>query len=216
MDMSTALDSHVAKWRTRWPEWALAQAFVPVAQRETVAAWFALVQELTDAAWGGADPTPGLAKLAWWQEELTGWSRGARRHPLGGALQRREAPWALLARSLPSLQASRARPGEELRLAPALVFPDAVASCEQALFADGGADAGPGAVAVVRLSLHGEHRLCHPETLVPGGATLPKASGATRPRRIHAGLVASRLDRPGEPLPPWRALLVAWRAARGG
>jgi hypothetical protein len=215
MDKSTALDSHVEKWRTRWPEWALAQAFVPVAQRQVVAAWFALVQELTDAAWGGTDPTPGLAKLAWWQEELSGWARGARRHPLGGVLQGRAAPWALLAQSLPSLQASRARPGEELRLAPALVFPEAVAGCERALFAGGDADAGPGAVAVVRLSLHGEHHLWHPETLVPGGAALSDASGATRPRRIHAALVGARLCRPAEPLPPWRALLVAWRGARG-
>src|SRR3546814_2770338 len=80
--MKTA-DEFTAKWRTRWPEWSIGVVFLPGAQRETAFAWFALVQELTDAAWSGADATPGLAKLAWWNEELQGWAKGARRHPLG-------------------------------------------------------------------------------------------------------------------------------------
>src|SRR5690606_20699556 len=58
----------IDKWRARWPEWEIASVFVPEAQRPLAEAWFSLLQELTDAAWGGADPTPGLAKLAWWQE----------------------------------------------------------------------------------------------------------------------------------------------------
>ena len=61
-----SLDSFLDKWRTRWPEWAVAQAFVPPAQRDIALAWAALQQELTDAAWGGSDPRPGEAKLAWW------------------------------------------------------------------------------------------------------------------------------------------------------
>src|SRR3546814_8669231 len=103
-------DEFTAKWRTRWPEWSIGVVFLPDAQRETAFAWFALVQELTDAAWSGADATPGLAKLAWWNEELQGWAKGARRHPLGAVLQPLSAPWTPLAASLLSLQASRERP----------------------------------------------------------------------------------------------------------
>jgi hypothetical protein len=95
------------KWRVRWPEWGVAEVFVPASQREIAAAWFALQQELTDAAWSGSDPSPGEAKLGWWAEELQGWSQGRRRHPLGIALQRLPAPWPHLAASLPMLMASR-------------------------------------------------------------------------------------------------------------
>src|SRR3546814_12137811 len=93
--MKTA-DEFTAKWRTRWPEWSIGMVFLPDAQRETAFAWFALVQELTDAAWSGADATPGLAKLAWWNEELQGWAKGARRHPLGAVLKPLSAPWTPL------------------------------------------------------------------------------------------------------------------------
>ena len=49
---------------TRWPEWHVAEVFVPRrAARTGASAWFALRQELTDAAWGGSDPRPGEAKL---------------------------------------------------------------------------------------------------------------------------------------------------------
>src|SRR3546814_3540085 len=91
--------------------WSIGVVFLPGAQRETAFAWFALVQELTDAAWSGADATPGLAKLAWWNEELQGWAKGARRHPLGAVLQPLSAPWTPLAASLLSLQASREQIG---------------------------------------------------------------------------------------------------------
>ena len=67
------------KWRARWPEWPVAEAFIPPPQRELAMAWLALRSELADAAWGGADPTPGAAKLGWWVEELLGWAQGARR-----------------------------------------------------------------------------------------------------------------------------------------
>ena len=84
----------IAKWRARWPEWAIAEVFLPASRRESMQAWFALLQELGDAAWGGSDPLPGEAKLGWWAEELEGWSRGARRHPLGQVLMSRAASWA--------------------------------------------------------------------------------------------------------------------------
>src|SRR3546814_21010240 len=84
--------------------------FLPDAQRETAFAWFALAQELTDAAWSAADAPPGLAKLAWWNEELQGWAKGARRHPLGAVLQALPAPRTPLAAHLLPLQAHLARP----------------------------------------------------------------------------------------------------------
>ena len=67
---------------------------------------------MTDAAWGTSDPRPGEAKLAWWAEELQGWSQGRRRHPLGIALQRLPVPWKLLAACLPALLASRESPAD--------------------------------------------------------------------------------------------------------
>lgn len=218
MDTSDSLDSLTAKWRARWPEWMPAMAFVPAAQRELAAAWFALLLELTEAAWGGADPTPGLAKLGWWQEELGGWAKGARRHPLGAVLQDRTVPWTGLARALPALQASRARPGEPATGAGLEDFADAVAACEVALFGAGEPGRGDAGAAMVSQALHGEHLLHHPETaaMAASAPVAPAAAhAATRPRRIHAALVAARLRRPGVALSPWRALLVAWCAARG-
>ena len=45
-----ASQSFIDKWRARWPEWAVAQVFVPATQRPTALAWASLLQELTDAA----------------------------------------------------------------------------------------------------------------------------------------------------------------------
>ncbi|MDQ2703208.1 MAG: phytoene/squalene synthase family protein, partial [Pseudomonadota bacterium] len=102
-------DGFVDKWRARWPEWQVAEVFLPVSIRERSLAWFALRQELLDAAWAGADARPGEAKLGWWIEELQGWSQGARRHPLGAVLQSQPVPWARLAATLPALAATRER-----------------------------------------------------------------------------------------------------------
>ncbi|MGH8077757.1 MAG: phytoene/squalene synthase family protein, partial [Lysobacter sp.] len=109
-DDPDALETFIGKWRARWPEWSVAEVFVPPAQRTVALAWASLQQELTDAAWSGSDPRPGEAKLAWWQEELQGWALGRRRHPLGITLQRQPAPWAALAAALPTLRESRERP----------------------------------------------------------------------------------------------------------
>lgn len=111
-DNAAAPDSFIDKWLARWPEWAVAQVFVPQARRRALLAWAALQQELTDAAWGGQDPRPGEAKLGWWQEELQGWSRGLRRHPLGAVLQGQGGDWLVLANVLPALRDSRERPAD--------------------------------------------------------------------------------------------------------
>ena len=107
MSDQAALEAFLDKWRARWPEWRSAEVFVPAPQRAATLAWLALRQELADAAWDGADPRPGAAKLAWWGDELNGWANGRRRHPLGMALQRIPAPWDALASSLPALGVSQ-------------------------------------------------------------------------------------------------------------
>ena len=51
-----ALQAFFDKSQTEWPEWALAEVFVPVSQRELARAWLALRGEWADAAWAGVDP----------------------------------------------------------------------------------------------------------------------------------------------------------------
>lgn len=226
-----ALESFLDKWRTRWPEWNVVQVFVPAQQRELALAWAALQQELTDAAWGGSDARPGEAKLAWWMEELQGWSRGLRRHPLGSALQRQTAPWQALGAAIPSLRESRERPRDrEDALRAVLPFAQAVAAVDAALFG-GTAEAGIHAVQAfllqVRLAQLGEAGV--PLSALTGKegavrswnrellAHWPSAESAPRPRRLWTALAGQRLRRgdPALPLPPWTALIAAWRGARG-
>jgi hypothetical protein len=212
-------DSFLEKWRARWPEWALAEVFVPAGQRELLLAWLCLRQELLDAAWGGSDPRPGEAKLGWWQEELEAWTRGMRRHPLGRVLQPRNAPWASLAAALPLLAATRDQP------APARLRPiaDAMAAVSAAL--EPGSQApqwervAGGLQAQRLLAAAGE-----------GGGTgagalldaWPPAAGAQRDplsTRLFDALLRSRLQvraRGGDGPPARvRTLFAAWRAARG-
>ena len=232
-----ALDSFVAKWRQRWPEWGVAEVFVPASQRPLALAWAALLQELTDAAWGGRDPRPGEAKLAWWGEELHGWTRGARRHPLGTELQRRPADWQALATALPALRDSRQRPrdhaeafaalapfagvaaGVELRLFAAdaemdmdAASRDAVAaSLLQARFFHEGDDHVP--MAVLARAGEGAPAAIWAEQL---RQRWPQAPARTLPRRLWTGLARARLARaePARALPPWVSLAAAWRSAR--
>ncbi|BDU17169.1 phytoene/squalene synthase family protein [Lysobacter auxotrophicus] len=225
-----ALDSFLDKWRARWPEWAVAQAFVPPQQRDIAIAWAALQQELTDAAWGGSDARPGEAKLAWWMEELQGWSRGLRRHPLGITLQKHAAPWTSLGAAIPSLRDSRERPRDRDDAFAALApFAQAVVQIEAALFDAGAADA-----AIVQAGLL-QARLAHTgEASVPMSVIARMGEGSTRawaaelldhwphgdasrPRRVWNALARQRLRRGDAslPLPPWAALWTTWRGARG-
>ncbi|UNK50330.1 phytoene/squalene synthase family protein [Lysobacter sp. S4-A87] len=242
---SDALDSFLDKFRARWPEWAVVQVFVPQAQRDIALAWATLLQELTDAAWGGSDARPGEAKLAWWSEELHGWSQGARRHPLGIALQKLPAPWKTLAAALPALRESRERPRDlEDAYASLQTFAQAAARIEAVLF--GGADVPDATAAATELADPAERlvtagllysRLAHVGESAAPLATLarteglsvahawaaellrtwPTASAATRPRRLWSALARQRLRRGDAtlPLPPWSALLTGWRGARG-
>lgn len=238
-EASAALDSFIAKWRQRWPEWSVAEVFVPTAQRTLALAWASLLQELTDAAWAGSDARPGEAKLAWWAEELHGWSRGARRHPLGTALQRQPADWASLAAALPGLQAGRERARDHAEAFAVLeAFAGTVAGAERRLFSPGEAEvpdaseASRDAVAAcllhARFFHEGDGHVPQSVFARAGEGTplaiwaeqlrqrWPQAPARTLPRRLWASLARARLARarPGEALKPWRTLAAAWPAAR--
>ncbi|AJC47818.1 squalene/phytoene synthase family protein [Xanthomonas sacchari] len=135
MSSSSALDAFLDKWRRRWPEWAVAEAFVPAPQRARTVAWFALLQEFDDILNIAGDPLPADAKLAWWGEELRSWAGQRSRHPLGRVLEPVAAPWAQLAEALPSLPQARAAAADTAhaleRLEP---FAQAVVAIERALF----------------------------------------------------------------------------------
>ncbi len=224
MSDQAALAAFLDKWRARWPEWRIAEVFVPAPQRGATLAWLALRQELADAAWQGADPRPGAAKLAWWGEELQGWSHGRRRHPLGLALQRVPAPWGVLAAALPALAAGREAPmpagdgGEALRavLAP---FTEAAAAVSAAI--DGDAGTGHAALAAGLCAarvLAGEGAAGATEALLDAWPSRP---AGTRADRIFAALARQRLQAPGAGagghgrMPSqWRTLWTAWRAGR--
>ncbi len=212
-------DSFIDKWRRRWPEWSVLAAFLPVAQRRPFWAWMALLQEVGDAAWGGGDPTPGLAKLAWWQEELRGWGRGARRHPLGEVLRKHDAPWESLALALAALPGSRTAASEGEDAAALQPLARAVLACEAALFGrEGRYPEGAGEAALVA-ALRGERSLVQGdrEAAQAGIGALPDR-GLTRPRRLHAVLLRRRLDEfasgRGASRNAVGLLWAGWRAAR--
>ncbi|HVI26930.1 MAG TPA: phytoene/squalene synthase family protein [Xanthomonadaceae bacterium] len=237
MSDADALAGFLDKWLARWPEWAVAETFVPHVLRQRAAAWFALRQELTDAAWGGSDPRPGEAKLGWWVEELSGWTRGARRHPLGLLLQPVDAPWGVLAAGLPSLHQARERAVDAAR---ALVTLEpagkAFAATSAALFA---ADA-PASARDAAWRLLGEQLLAQGEGAVPllqrarlgadaDAQALRRAwaeellagwpvRDPSRAERIRDALLHARLQAiagQGAAASRWRTLWRAWNAARG-
>ena len=216
---STSLDSFVGKWRSRWPEWHIASVFVPASQRALAAAWFALLQELTDAAWTGSDAAPGLAKLAWWQEELRGWSRGARRHPLGEALQKRDAPWGALAAALSALPVTRAPASDEDDATGLRAFASAVLSVETALF--GGNPVQEASIDVLAAALRVERALSRGdgEAARRLAGTWRADGSASLPRRLHGVVLRERLrttagDATRTRIPALRLLFAGWRAAR--
>lgn len=218
MDDAVDTADFASKWTARWPEWAIARTFVPPAEHADAEAWFALLQEWAEAAWAGEEPTPGLAKLAWWEEELRGWTRGLRRHPLGRDLQRRTAPWGPLADALAGLREVReaVRAGGDPSVIAARMegFAIACGACETALFT--GEASAPSPVQ----ALLGTHVLWHGDEAHAARvlAAWPASPAATRARRVHDALVRARLasgaDRLRAPLSPLKVLWTAWRAAR--
>lgn len=216
MGGSEASAGFIDKWRARWPEWRIAEVFLPRSEREVAAAWFALLQEFTDAAWTGGDPAPGLAKLAWWQEELRGWAKGARRHPLGAVLQRQPAPWNALADGLSALRHRDALLGGLASARAAIApFAAAVAQVESSLFAT---PAETGALAAALLG-DGMMRSGSHENARALLQAWPAVPGQARARRLRDALARTRLrgfsrGRAAVPVPAWRALWLCWRSAR--
>ncbi|MBP6749147.1 MAG: phytoene/squalene synthase family protein [Xanthomonadaceae bacterium] len=242
MQNSAADTEFLDKWRARWPEWRIALTFVDPARRADAEAWFALLQEFVDAAWSEGDPAPGIAKLGWWEEELRGWSRGARRHPLGAALQKSPAPWAALADALAALPMAREavlaaarEPGPQpLRVSADVLRPcaETMEAVERALFGatpsvsgDSRASAG-----IASIGMHAAQARGADDRDAATSAEFARAlvaawptPASTRPRRIHDALVLSRMrllaagrrPSPTSPLAPWSALWTSWRAARG-
>lgn len=208
----------VAKWQARWPEWRIGMGFVAPAMRERVAPWFALLDELGDAAWAGADAAPGLAKLAWWQEELQGWAKGARRHPLASRLQRIDAPWQSLGLALRVLPATREHPADTARnLVQVEALASAVAACETRLFGDDGVRAPPPKWTAL-LAMQAFVRADQPLAARLLAETVA-GEGGTRPRRIADAIAGGRLRvlaREGllRPVAGPRVLWACWRAAR--
>lgn len=237
MSDSAALDSFLEKWRARWPEWSVAEIFVPAERRERAVAWFALLQEFDDALNIAGDPLPADAKLAWWSEELRGWDQQRSRHPLGRQLEPVRASWTRLAEALPGLPAAREQAADaDAAFATLAAYADAVAAVEAAVLgrpvpaaaiaaqvlagrlSDVGSATVP--VDVARQAGQGGHA-----PLRAWSRTLQQRWGSprqgARERRILAAYAQGRLARfakAGEPapLPSQPALLfTGWRAARG-
>ncbi|MET0582717.1 MAG: phytoene/squalene synthase family protein [Pseudoxanthomonas sp.] len=236
MTDSTALDSFLDKWRTRWPEWRVVEVFVPASQRQLAVAWFALLQEFSDAMNIAGDPLPADAKLAWWGEELRDWSRQRSRHPLGRVLEPHRAPWFELAEALPALIRLRERPqDQEAAFTTVDPLATAVANVESALFASAAGQALVQSISAQWLSMRLDEA---GDAAVPVGFSgadsvqrdwsqallqrWPARSAASTPRKLWSALARSRLQRftaAGEgylPLSPVRALWLGWRAARRG
>lgn len=224
------LGAFLAKWRGAWPEWSVAEVFLPAERRPVVDAWQALQFEWQEAAWGGADARPGEAKLAWWVEELDGWSKGRRRHPLGALLQREAAPWRDIARALPTLSGTRERPPSAAAAWQSIEpLATALAQADSALTA-GASDACVVAACWLhaKLARHGERavpqdidgrdqtdaRRSWAKALL---AAWPGSRGIAPARRLALALARRRLAAgdASAPLSPWAALWAGWRGARG-
>lgn len=235
MVVSTALDSFLDKWRTRWPEWSQVEGFIPASQRPQVVAWFSLLQEFDDILNIAGDPLPADAKLAWWGEELRGWSAQRSKHPLGRLLEPVRAPWAELSQTLPGLIDARAPAADPQQARQSLqAYANAVAAVERAMFdCQGRGDAGaPVLTQTLAQRLHDSGGDAVPQNLKSTDAEQSSQHWATellahwplrvagpRPRRLYASLARARLQARlrGGPYQPSPAGLLwrSWWAARG-
>lgn len=232
---STALDSFLDKWRSRWPEWSVAAPFVAESQRELAVAWFALLQEFDDMLNTSGDPLPADAKLAWWGEELRSWAGQRSRHPLGRLLEPVRAPWAQLAGTLPDLVEARTVALDAASAERALAnYAEAVAAVEAVLFNDTPRKGAGRAVQLQTLAqrLQDAGVAGVPRSLLDQDAStaaqrwaqaLLKGWGTRVPgpraRRVWASLARVRVaaQAAGKPIEatPVRTLLRVWWAARG-
>lgn len=241
MTTSTALDSFIDKWRGRWPEWPVAEVFVPEAARARTLAWFALLQEFDDILNIAGDPLPADAKLGWWQIELRDWAGHRSRHPLGRLLEPVAAPWSELADALPDLVAARERPDDGRQALAALARYAAAAAAVEAAVLGGPAPQAQALAAQVLATRLAETGLAAvPQSRQPAatdeaaareraqrdwagellGAWPPGVGGAPA-RRMWSAFARHRLEQfasgrlPQAGGRPLRTLWQAWRAARG-
>lgn len=240
MSQHDALEGFLDKWRQRWPEWPVAEVFVPAPQRELAVAWFALLQEFEDAMNIAGDPLPADAKLAWWGEELRDWSRRRSRHPLGRLLEPRAAPWEGLAEALPTLVEARSQPADGTAAFEGWrSFARAQVAVEAALFGEAGApvaaaparDAWQTAVVAQWLAIRWMGTGASAVPVAPGLAEAAWAGhlrahwplrlvAAPVPVRLRSALLRARLQRfrgldaGVPPLSPLATVWLAWRAAR--
>lgn len=241
MTVPTALDSFIGKWRSRWPEWPVAEVFVPEAERARTLAWFALLQEFDDILNIAGDPLPADAKLGWWATELRDWAGHRSRHPLGRLLEPVAAPWTELSDALPDLVAARERPPDgAVALAALGRYAAAVAAVEAAVLGGTPPPARALAAQVLATRLAGTGLDAVPQSHQPaatddaaareraqrdwaGGllAAWPLRAGGVPARRMWSAFARHRLDRlangglPQAGRQPLRTLWRAWRAARG-
>ena len=242
MTTPTALDSFLDKWRSRWPEWQLAEVFVPEGARARTLAWFALLQEFDDTLNVAGDPLPADAKLGWWGTELRDWAAHRSRHPLGRLLEPVAAPWARLADALPDLVAARERASDGAAALAALDrYAAALAAVEAAVL--GGAVPSTQALAAQVLAsrlaeVAGPDALPSSHAYAAGGdaaagerarrdwagellSAWPSRPAGAPARRMWSAFARHRLRRSAAgraPLagrPALRILWQAWRAARG-
>lgn len=235
MTTSSALDSFLDKWRTRWPEWSVAEPFVPEAQRNLTVAWFTLLQEFDDILNTAGDPMPADAKLAWWGEELRSWAAQRSRHPLGRLLEPVRAPWAQLADTLPDLIEARAAAPEPTHALRALqAYAAAVAAVEAVMFDTPvrGEVTRPVLLQTLAQRLHEAGVAAVPRSLLAAGdgdaaqqwakqllAQWPARVPGPRARRMYASLARTRLQASAQgrelKVTPMRTLLRTWWAGRG-
>lgn len=77
-----SLHAQLRKLESRRPELALQAIFLPAAQRDRIALWYALQDEIEEACFELSEPFIAQTKLGWWAEELERGARGEGRHPL--------------------------------------------------------------------------------------------------------------------------------------
>ena len=123
------------KWWERWPEWTIAEVFLPAPQRLIAVAWFSVLMEWEDLLDQRRERNIVSARLRWWQDELAQWSEQHTSHPLAPLLAAIDAPWKQLAHGLSDLEAIHTVPPSFAlaRMAIARLL-DAIVAIEMRLF----------------------------------------------------------------------------------
>lgn len=197
-----SLHAQLHKLEARRPELALQAIFLPAAQRERIALWYALQDEIEEACFELSEPFIAQTKLGWWADELVRGARGEGRHPLvqaffdlPAARAADEALWRALPLSALDLIERELAPGS-VEHALTLLRPLAAAldALERALF---GGDSGESLIALdllhrrlqrAALGHHAQARL--PRNLLARHALAP--AQLADPTKSHARAAFAR------------------------